>query len=133
MTQSDKSALERGLTLTPRFDDKGLICAIAQDANTLEILMVAWMNQQALTLTLETRVVHYWSRSRSALWKKGETSGQLQHVREIRVDCDQDALVLLVEVDGDGGACHVGFKSCFYRQVADQDGHLVQTAPDPAP
>jgi phosphoribosyl-AMP cyclohydrolase len=133
MTPRDESALERGLTLTPRFDDKGLICAIAQDANTLEILMVAWMNQDALTLTLEKGIVHYWSRSRGALWKKGETSGQLQHVREMRVDCDQDAIVLLVEVDGDGGACHVGFKSCFYRQVTSQDGKLVQAAPDPAP
>jgi phosphoribosyl-AMP cyclohydrolase len=132
MTAPTKQALERGLTLTPRFDDKGLICAIAQDATTLEILMVAWMNQEALTLTLETGIVHYWSRSRGEIWKKGDTSGQLQHVRELRVDCDQDAVLLLVDVDGDGGACHVGFKSCFYRAVRDDDGTLVQIAPDPA-
>jgi phosphoribosyl-AMP cyclohydrolase len=134
MTQPQRApiqALERGLQLTPRFDDNGLICAIAQDAATLEILMVAWMNAQSLALTLETGIAHYWSRSRQELWKKGETSGQLQSVRDLRVDCDQDAIVLLVDVGGDGGACHVGFKSCFYRSLISKSGDLVQVHKDP--
>jgi phosphoribosyl-AMP cyclohydrolase len=131
MTAPDKQALERGLSLTPKFDEKGLICAIAQDATSRDILMVAWMNQEALDLTLSTGIVHYWSRSRGEIWKKGETSGQLQHVREMRVDCDQDAVLLLVDVDGDGGACHVGFKSCFYRAVRGDDATLVQIVDDP--
>jgi phosphoribosyl-AMP cyclohydrolase len=124
--------LERGLVLTPRFDSNGLICAIAQLDATNEVIMVAWMNADSLALTLETGIAHYWSRSRQALWKKGETSGQLQRVSEIRVDCDQDAILLRVKVGGDGGCCHVGFKSCFYRSVADPSGRLVHVQDDPA-
>jgi phosphoribosyl-AMP cyclohydrolase len=131
MTANPKHNLERGLRLTPRYDENGLICAIAQDADSLEILMVAWMNAEALALTLETGIAHYWSRSRGEIWKKGETSGQLQTVHEVRVDCDQDAIVLLVDVAGDGGACHVGFKSCFYRAVHSTAGDLTQIQPDP--
>ena len=85
--------------------------------------MFAWMNAEALRLTLDTGVAHYWSRSRTALWKKGETSGQLQLIEDIRIDCDQDAVLLKVRPQGDGGACHVGFRSCFYRVVV--DGKLV--------
>lgn len=125
-------ALERGLDLMPRFDADGLIPAVAQSAETGEVLMLAWMNAEALRLTLETGIAHYWSRSRRSLWKKGETSGQLQHVQELRIDCDQDAVVMKVKVDGDGGCCHVGFQSCFYRAVVDKDGRLVQIQPDPA-
>jgi phosphoribosyl-AMP cyclohydrolase len=131
MTDTNKHELERGLHLTPRFDANGLVCAIAQDATTQEILMVAWMNADSLALTLETGIAHYWSRSRNELWKKGDTSGQIQHVRDILVDCDQDALVLRVDVAGDGGACHVGFKSCFYRSVRSKSGDLIQTQVDP--
>jgi phosphoribosyl-AMP cyclohydrolase len=132
MTSSQETqVLERGLRLNPRFDDKGLICAIAQDAMSKDVIMVAWMNSESLALTLETGIAHYWSRSRQELWKKGETSGQLQYVKAIFVDCDQDALVLQVEVGGDGGCCHVGFKSCFYRAVTDKDGTLIQTQDDP--
>jgi len=116
--------LERGTTLAPRFDANGLIAAIAQHADTGEILMLAWMNAEALQLTLDTGEAHYFSRSRNALWKKGETSGQIQTVVELRVDCDQDAVLLKVNVGGDGGACHVGFRSCFYRVV--EDGQLVE-------
>jgi phosphoribosyl-AMP cyclohydrolase len=129
---SKTTTLERGLKLMPRFDDNGLICAVAQDHVTNDILMIAWMNADSLALTLETGIAHYWSRSRRALWKKGDTSGQLQHVHAIRVDCDQDALVLRVSVQGDGGCCHVGFKSCFYREVSGSDGTLVQIQNDPA-
>jgi phosphoribosyl-AMP cyclohydrolase len=124
-------ALERGLTLTPRFDANGLIPAVAQDAASGEVLMLAWMNAEALALTLQTGIAHYWSRSRGGLWKKGETSGQLQSVQELRIDCDQDAVVMKVQVGGDGGCCHVGFHSCFYRAVSDETGQLVQVEPDP--
>ena len=79
--------------------------------------MLAWMNAEALALTLETGEAHYYSRSRQALWRKGETSGQMQTVAEVRVDCDQDAVLLKVRPQGDGGACHVGYRSCFYRVV----------------
>lgn len=114
-TAPDKHALERGTFLAPRFNADGLVVAVAQHADTGEILMLAWMNDEALKLTVETNIAHYFSRSRNELWKKGETSGQLQDVVELRVDCDQDAVLLKVRPRGDGGACHVGFRSCFYR------------------
>jgi len=104
-----------------KFNDQGLIVAIVQDAETNEVLMQAFMNEEALRLTLETGVAHYFSRSRNKLWKKGESSGHLQQVKEVRVDCDQDAI--LMKVHQVGGACHVGFRSCFYR-VMDADGGL---------
>jgi phosphoribosyl-AMP cyclohydrolase len=118
-----KAELERGPVLTPRFNADGLIAAIAVDADDGAVLMFAWMNDEALRLTLDSGVAHYFSRSRNELWKKGETSGQLQQVVEVRIDCDQDAVLLKVRPQGDGGACHVGFRSCFYRVV--QDGRLV--------
>ena len=123
-TATDTRSLERGTVLAPRFNSDGLIAAVATDAGSGEVLMLAWMNAQALRLTLETGEAHYYSRSRAALWKKGESSGQVQAVREIRVDCDQDAVWLKVIPGGDGGACHVGFRSCFYRVV--EDGALVE-------
>ncbi len=123
-TAPDKAALERGSQIAPRFDANGLICAVTTHADTGEILMVAWMNADALQLTIDTQEAHYFPRSRNALWKKGETSGQIQKVAEIRFDCDQDAVQLKVWPQGDGGACHVGFRSCFYRVV--EDGKLVE-------
>jgi phosphoribosyl-ATP pyrophosphohydrolase/phosphoribosyl-AMP cyclohydrolase len=98
------------------FGPNGLIPAIAQDAGTGEVLMLAWMNREALGKTVETGLVHYYSRSRSCLWLKGETSGHFQRVREIRRDCDDDALLILV--DQTGAACHTGNRSCFYRDLA---------------
>ena len=124
-TAASKEDLERGAVLAPRFDANGLICAIATHAGTGEILMVAWMNAEALAATLKTREAHYFSRSRGELWHKGATSGQIQKVVEIRVDCDQDAVLLKVLPQGDGGACHVGFRTCFYR-VVEEDGRLVE-------
>jgi phosphoribosyl-AMP cyclohydrolase len=121
---SSKAELERGQVLAPNFDAEGLIAAIAQHADTGEVLMLAWMNAEALKLTLETGQAHYWSRSRRSLWKKGETSGQVQEVVEARVDCDQDAVLLKVRPQGDGGACHVGFRACFYRVI--EGGALVE-------
>ena len=123
-TASSTQELERGAVLAPRFDANGLIAAVATHADTGEVLMLAWMNAEALRATLDTGQAHYFSRSRNALWRKGETSGQLQLVAEVRVDCDQDAVWLKVRPQGDGGACHVGFRSCFYRAV--EDGVLVE-------
>jgi len=119
-----KHDLERGSALAPRFNPDGLVVAVAQHADSGEILMLAWMNAEALKLTVETHIAHYFSRSRGELWKKGETSGQLQDVVELRVDCDQDAVLLKVRPRGDGGACHVGFRSCFYRVL--EDGKLIE-------
>ena len=113
----DVESLERGTVLAPRFNEHGLIAAVATDAASGEVLMLAWMDAEALALTLRTGQAHYFSRSRGKLWRKGETSGQVQSVAEVRVDCDQDAVWLKVVPGGDGGACHVGFRSCFYRVV----------------
>jgi len=123
-TASSTEDLELGTVLAPRFDANGLIAAVTTHAETGEVLMLAWMNSEALRLTLDTGEAHYFSRSRNSLWKKGETSGQVQTVVEVRVDCDQDAVLLKVLPQGDGGACHVGFRSCFYRVV--EGGKLVE-------
>jgi phosphoribosyl-AMP cyclohydrolase len=114
--------LEEGTAFTPRFDGDGLIVCVTKDARDGQILMLAYMNAEALRLTLETGVAHYWSRSRKTLWRKGYTSGQVQKVTEIRTDCDQDALLVTVEPGGDGGACHTGRRSCFYRKIAPGGG-----------
>ncbi|MFC3072805.1 phosphoribosyl-AMP cyclohydrolase [Shinella pollutisoli] len=114
----DKSELETGAAFTPRFDADGLVTAVVTDAKDGELLMVAHMNAEALALTIETGIAHYWSRSRRALWKKGETSGNLQTVEELRTDCDQDAVWLKVSVAGHDATCHTGRRSCFYRTVS---------------
>jgi phosphoribosyl-AMP cyclohydrolase len=108
--------LEEGRAFMPKFDDAGLIACVVTSADSGEVLMVAHMNAQALAKTLETGEAWYYSRSRRALWKKGETSGHVQRVVEMRVDCDQDVLLLKVEQQGPG-ACHTGRRSCFYRAV----------------
>lgn len=107
--------IEESTDFNPKFNENGLIPAIAQDAQTGDILMVAYMNRQSLDLTIETGYATYYSRSRQALWKKGQESGHLQKVVQILVDCDQDCLVLKVVVDA--GQCHVGYRSCFYRAL----------------
>ena len=112
-----KTELEEGTALTPRFGPDGLVTCVTTDAGSGEVLMVAHMNAEALALTLESGEAWYWSRSRAELWHKGATSGQVQTVVEMRVDCDQDALWLKVRVAGDGGCCHTGRRSCFYRAV----------------
>lgn len=109
--------IETGLTLAPKFDAAGLMPAIATDAESGEVLMLAWMNAEALAITLETRIGHFWSRSRAKLWKKGEESGNVLEVSEVRTDCDQDAIWLRVKVRGNGVACHTGERSCFYRAL----------------
>jgi phosphoribosyl-AMP cyclohydrolase len=107
---------------TLRYDEAGLIPAIAQDQKTGEVLMMAWMNVQAVARTLESGKVTYWSRSRSAFWVKGETSGNVQELVDLRVDCDRDCLLLVVRQTGP--ACHTNRRSCFYTAV--QDGHEVE-------
>ncbi|MBX3570405.1 MAG: phosphoribosyl-AMP cyclohydrolase [Rhizobiaceae bacterium] len=122
---SDKTVLEQGTTLSPRFDPAGLVTAVVTDAGDGTLLMVAHMNAQALAMTIETGIAHFWSRSRASLWKKGETSGNLLSVVEMRTDCDQDAIWLRVTVGGDNAACHTGRRSCFYRVVDVDNGTPV--------
>lgn len=113
---SASSDIEEGTTLTPRYDANGLVTAVVTDAASGELLMVAHMNAEALAKTIASGEAWYFSRSRQALWKKGETSGHVQRVLELRIDCDQDAVWLRVAQEG-AGACHTGRRSCFYRKV----------------
>jgi phosphoribosyl-AMP cyclohydrolase len=121
MMAEDKAA---AVLAALQFDKDGLVAAVAQQHDTGEVLMLAWMNREAVTRTLESGRVHYWSRSRNALWRKGEKSGQIQRLIELRVDCDGDALLLRVEQSG--VACHTGRRSCFFR--AAREGALVTIA-----
>jgi phosphoribosyl-AMP cyclohydrolase len=127
-TSSDSDDVEEGLVLKPRFDANGLLTCIAIDAATSEVLMVAHMNEEALRRTIESGQAWYYSRSRQALWRKGETSGHVQRVVEMRVDCDQDAI--LIRVEQTGAACHTGRRSCFYRKVEAADGGAKLTFVD---
>jgi len=130
----ESKQIEEGLEFTPKFNSDGLIPAIAQDAKTGQVLMVAWMNREALDHTIATGRATYYSRSRKKLWKKGEESGHVQTVRQILVDCDQDCLILKVAVDE--GQCHVGYQSCFYRALkpgtASDLEFIAQKVYDPA-
>ncbi len=114
---ASKEELEHGDRFTPRFDENGLIPAICSDAKTGEIVMFAWMNAEALAATLESGEAHFYSRSRSKQWKKGEESGNILAISDIATDCDQDVIWLKVTVTGAGKACHTGARSCFYRRV----------------
>lgn len=111
------SEIETGSVFMPKFDGDGLIPAIVTDAETGRVLMFAWMNAEALKLTLETGNAHFWTRSRQRIWKKGEESGNLLDVVSVLTDCDQDVVQVSVNVRGAGAACHTGAASCFYRQV----------------
>jgi len=119
--RSDHDQLEHGLDFAPKFDADGLIPCITTHADTGEVLMFAFMNELALTQTIETGYVHYWSRSRQKLWKKGESSGMSQKVTQMLTDCDQDCIVVKVTLGtaatGDSASCHVGYRNCFYRQI----------------
>lgn len=119
------AGLDETTAFQPRFDVDGLIGVIVTDARDGTVLMYAFMNAEALRLTQETGIAHFWSRSRKALWKKGETSGETLKVTEILTDCDQDVLLLKAEPQGVGAACHTGRRSCFYRRV--EGGRLVFT------
>src|SRR3569623_577722 len=130
ITFADPSTLtleqrDEGSVFAPRFDAHGLITAVAQENGSGRVLMVAHMNAEALRLTIESGDVHYYSRSRKALWKKGETSGEVQKLIRLAVDCDQDVVLLTVEQTGHGAACHTGRKSCFYRLL--ENGTLKDT------
>ncbi len=116
-SRTAKAEIEEGTTFRPRFDRDGLLACVTLDDCDGAVLMLAHMNEEALHLTLATGVAHYWSRSRHKLWRKGDTSGQVQRVVEVRADCDQDAIVMRVVPGGDGGACHTGRRSCFYRRL----------------
>lgn len=109
---------ESGAALDPKYDSNGLVTAVVTDHRTGGVLMVAHMNAQALALTMETGIAHFWSRSRASLWKKGETSGHILNVTEMRIDCDQDAI--WVRAEPAGPACHTGETSCFYRRITPQ-------------
>ena len=108
--------VEEGKNLSPKFDERGLIPVITTDFNTKEVLMHGFMNEEALKKTIETKEVHYFSRSRNEIWHKGKTSGFIQKVKSIRIDDDQDSIWVSVDI-GDGASCHVGYKSCFYRSI----------------
>ena len=110
------AAIEEGKLLSPKFDKNGLIPVVTTDSKTGEVLMHSYMNSEALKKTIETKEAYYWSRSRKEVWHKGETSGFVQKVVEIRIDDDQDSIWMSVDI-GDGASCHVGYKSCFYRSV----------------
>ena len=126
--RQDAHQIEEGASFAPKFQD-GVIPCITVDAESKEVLMFAFMNEASLKLTLETGLVHYWSRSRQALWKKGESSGMTQTLVQLRTDCDQDCLVAEVTLaqptaGGEKASCHVGYKSCFYREVVLPAGEM---------
>jgi len=109
--------VEEGITLAPKFDQNGLIPVITTSAKTGEVLMHGYMNKEALQLSIQNKEAYYWSRSRNALWHKGATSGLTQKIQSIRIDDDQDTIWLIVDVEGSGASCHVGYRSCFYRSI----------------
>lgn len=115
--RGDTAAIEQGAAFAPLFDKDGLIPAVVVDAKSRETLMFAWMNDEALRLTLSTGYAHFWTRSRKKIWLKGEESGNKLAVRRAHTDCDQDVLLLEVEVEGNAVACHTGARSCFYREI----------------
>lgn len=125
-TSGSPADIEQGSVFRPKFDADGLIGAIVTDHVSGTVLMFAWMNEEALRLSLDTGIAHFWSRSRKRLWRKGEESGNTLAVREARVDCDQDAIWLKVTVNGAGVACHTGALSCFYRALEGGSGRPIR-------
>ncbi|WP_319533561.1 phosphoribosyl-AMP cyclohydrolase [uncultured Cohaesibacter sp.] len=123
----DHDAIELGHDMMPKFDAGGLIACIVTDADSGDVVMFAYMNEESLRLTLQTREAHYWSRSRQELWHKGATSGNVQDVIELRTDCDQDAIWIKVRTRGASANCHQGYKSCFYRSASLVDGKAELT------
>jgi len=117
--------VEEGKILQPKFDEKGLIPVITIDAQDKQVLMHGYMNEKALKLSMKTKLAHYWSRSRKMIWKKGETSGFQQEIKKIKIDDDQDCVILFVELTGVKASCHVGYKSCFYRELKNDGGNFT--------
>lgn len=131
-SRSDCAVVESGDMLQLKFDDNGLLPAIVTSASDGDVLMFAWMNEEALRLTLAHQQAHFWSRSRQRLWRKGEESGNVLVVEDVRVDCDQDVVWVLCRTEGDGKACHTGRRSCFYRSIdwpALKGGEAVRLKP----
>jgi len=128
-TRTSVEAVEEGMLLAPKFDAHGLIPVVTTDAATGELLMHAYMNEAALLKTMETGEAHYYSRSRKQLWHKGATSGLVQTVQQLLIDDDQDCLWMKVEVAGSGASCHVGYRSCFYRQIPLGERNLAGKEP----
>ena len=116
--------VEEGNELQPKFDNQGLIPAITVEYNSNEILMHGYMNEEALRLSIETKKAHYWSRSRNSIWKKGEISGLYQTIKQIKIDDDQDCIILFVDLEGLQASCHVGYKSCFYREISKKNDNF---------
>lgn len=117
--------VEEGKILQPKFDSNNLIPVITVDISNKEILMHGYMNQEAFRLSMQTKVAHYWSRSRKCIWKKGETSGLIQNIKEIKIDDDQDCVIFEVELLGLKASCHVGYKSCFYRKLTSGEDEYI--------
>ncbi|MEO0868244.1 MAG: phosphoribosyl-AMP cyclohydrolase [Cyanobacteria bacterium J06642_11] len=122
-------AVEEGMLLAPKFDAHGLIPVVTTDADTGDVLMHAYMNEDALLKTIETGEAHYYSRSRQQLWHKGATSGLVQNVQQLLIDDDQDCLWMKVKVAGSGASCHVGYRSCFYREISAGGVDLAASGP----
>lgn len=119
-------SIDETTSFTPKFGPDGLIPCITVSAATGEVAMFAYMNEEALTKTIETGEVYYWSRSRGELWHKGATSGTTQIVKDIRIDCDQDCILITAEIQGSGAGCHTGRKTCFYRKIEkDENGNIT--------
>jgi phosphoribosyl-AMP cyclohydrolase len=116
--------VEEGEILQPKFDENGLIPVITIDIDDSKVLMHGYMNEDALKLSISSKLAHYWSRSRKKIWKKGETSGFYQKIQKIQIDDDQDCIILFVELTGIKASCHVGYKSCFYRELKDDNGNF---------
>lgn len=129
--RSSKEEIEKGLKLQPKFDSDGLIPCITTDVHTNEVLMFAFMNREALEHTLSSGKVTYFSRSRGKLWVKGESSGQIQRLVELRTDCDQDVILCKAEIGSNGASCHNGYRSCFYRKFDSDSGKLVFDGGEP--
>ena len=119
--RTSKEDIETGKKLQPKFDSHGLIPCITTEVHSNEVIMFAWMNEEALKHTIETGKATYFSRSRGKLWVKGESSGQIQWVKELRTDCDQDVILIKADIGENGAACHTGYKSCFYRKLEGQE------------
>ena len=117
--------VEEGTALAPKFDDNGLIPVVTTDRKSGEVLMHGYMNKEALFLTIQNKEAYYWSRSRKSIWHKGKTSGLTQKVSSIRIDDDQDSIWLIVDVEGVGASCHVGYRSCFYRSISFESKNKV--------
>ena len=124
-TRKSVEEVEEGKILQPKFDHDNLIPVITVDKSNNEILMHGYMNREAFRLSMQTKEAHYWSRSRKCIWKKGETSGLIQKIKEIKIDDDQDCVIFKVELGGLQASCHVGYKSCFYRKLTSGDGQYI--------